>query len=662
MRRTRCSLVDFVLDAPSKQLRATARKVEHWRTRRLQESKANTNPYNKEQYINAFLLAQSAATAHHHAVEATPAAQAALTSNLSTLTASQELTKLAQELETRYISKASTAQSALARSDETPQELSLQTFKRKPASATTPIAFGAWRSADAGNTRLSEKIRSADVVWHCVIREARTPPELSPEVVQRALPHQSPPAVRRLLTFLQARSFRAATKPVNMERLQSEVTAALRALKYSRELQKNVALFVVFSLSCFREWCIASHFVLWLHAQWPSLAEFTADSPLSEAASVCLTDSSHFAALLFETVRWASPKNASLLPTLGEVEQFCGSFCGTRAESTTGGGAAGEGSHGGLLWAPVVAAPLLSVVGLRESVDGPLRGATEQVEGLVERYCCWRSMPESYYHRKKAKPLAYMPALAWGEYLRALHRCGASLADLQAAADRITDPSATRNAAQLTSSTHLWNAYLACSPGPHAVEVYESNAKHYHVQSTPATMAAIMTALLNENTAEMRAQARVLWGRLRKEQLAKRMTTGTCSTVIAYIRLLQAEGDATAVRDLMTSYEDLYECFGVPREWFEQQRQELEKEGRRGESITTGGLRVLRRASAAFPLLIPPAVQVALVHAARKPEARGAGTATGESEDVRAALERISSASPVACAPTLTAEDLAAMM
>ncbi|KPA73952.1 hypothetical protein ABB37_09538 [Leptomonas pyrrhocoris] len=663
MQRTRCSLLNFVLDTPSKQLRATSRKVEHWRTRHLKESKETTNSYHKEQYINAFLEAQSAAMMHRHAVEVAPSAQAALTRSSSVLTASRELTALALELEAKYSGKATAASHfSLMQSDEALPRRSLEASRGQSASCVAPIEFGAWRSAAATDARLRQKIRSVDVVRHCVIREARTPPELSPEVIERALPRRPPPAVQRLLAFVQSRSFRAATTPVEMDRLCCGFTAALRALKHSRELQKSVALFVVFSLSCYREWSTAAPFVLWLHAQWPSLANFPAAASPSavDPAMLHVADSSHFVALLFDTLRWASAVNAALLPTLEEAELFCDAAHRALAESTGGGGVVDEKDHDGPLWSPVVAAPLLSVVGLREGVDTPLRNSTQQLQRFADRYCIRRSMPSSYYHeKKKAAPLAYMPALAWGEYLRALHRCGASLLDLQAATDNITDAGVTRHARQLLSNTHVWNAYLACCPGPHALEVYERNRGRYHVQDTPATIAAVMTALLNAHTAETNAQARTLWSRLRKGQPAKKMITGTCSTVVAHARLLQAEGNAAAVRALLTSYEDLYECFGVPHEWFQQQRKELaERESRGRERAMADGLRVLLRASAAFPLLIPPAVQVALVQAARETGEEAAGISVREREVAQDAAALSSPAEP----PELTAEDLAAMM
>ncbi|KAL7697416.1 hypothetical protein NQL31_003884 [Lotmaria passim] len=682
MRRTRCFFVDFVFDTPLKKQRATARKVERWRTRNLQERRATTSPYHKEQYINAFLEAQSAAAVHRHAVAAKPAAQAAPTSSLTTsLTASHELTQLAQELRTRYGEEAVPAvETRLARTYERQRDLSFPDFQGHSKADGCAVAFGAWRSADGGNERLRQRIRAVDVARHCVIREARTPPELSPEVFQRTLPRQPPPSVQRLLNFAQSRSFRAASKPVRMDRLQVDVTAALRALRlHSREQQRSVAFFLVFSLSCCRDWRTASAFVLWLCTAWPTLAagdrEATgADAAASSstvdesAAARCTADASLFAALLFDTVRWASPKNSSLLPTLDELEGFCRAFhsrdIDSEARTAIDAGDESQDSPGPL-WAPVVAAPLLAVAGLRESLEAPrVTNASHRVQHLTDRYCIHRSVPTTYIHKKKkAQPLAYMPALAWGEYLRALHRCGASLLDIQAATDRITDADVTRNALQLLSNTHVWNAYLMCSPGSHAVEVYENNLKAYRVKDTPATVAAVMTALLNEKTAEATAKARALWRKLRIGHTGKKVIVGTCSTVVAHARLLAAENNVVAVRDLLMSYEDLYEIFGIPMDWHEKQRHELQMSETRAELTIRDGLRTLHSACAAFPLLIPPAVQMALTQAARSVTESAAGGASGfVEEDAKKAAGPLSAPSPAVKTPELTAEDLAAMM
>lgn len=671
MRRTHCALVNFVLDNPSKELRGTARKVEHWRTSRLQASRVTTSPYHKAQYINAFLEAQDAAIMHRHAVEAKSATQSALTSGLKPLTASHELTMLAQELETQYHRTAAAAGSHLMLSH---QDGAHPPAKASSSSDAAAVEFGAWRSVDSENTRLRKAIHSVDVMRHCVIREARTPVELSPEVIHRLLPHRPTPAVQRLLSYVQSRSFRAATKPVNADKLQAEVTAALRALRYSHALQKNVALYVVFSLSCYRDWQTASTFVLWLHLQWPSLADLSVTAASTSSSSIEKaaqgeTDASHFTALLFETLRWASPLRPSLLPTLDEVEQFCVAF--HRVANNVDGAFDGAGAdvrkeEQSPAWTPVVAAPLLSVVGLRESTAGAAPfDRVHQVQQLADRFCVYRSVPASYYHPKRQpQALAYMPALAWGEYLRALHRCGASLADLQAATDQLTDANITRHAAQLLSNTHVWNAYLACTPGNHAVEVYENNAKHYRVKETPATVAAVMTALLKDNTTASTREARALWKRLRQGPPARKTTTTTCSTALAYIRLVEAEGDTTgaSLTDYLLSYEDLYEGFGVPMEWFDKQRGELRVRVTAGELTMRDGLRVLHRACAAFPFLIPPAVQVALISAVRRAAIHTGHASTKRAEELHEVAERCSMVNADAGTAELTAEDLAAMM
>nr|ACS87886.1 conserved hypothetical protein [Angomonas deanei] len=662
MRQSRCRLIDYVLDNPVKKLRHTARKVEHLRTQHLQRQRETTNPYHKEQYVTAFVEAQSAAAVHKHAVEAKSDRHS---STPASLTTSTELTQLAHELEVTYGD--SQRQSSLAR---VPDHKKALTSPTATSTSNAVVEFGAWRSPDGGDVRLAARIRSIDVMRHCVIREARTPPELSPEVIERRLPTRVPPPARTLLTFIQSRSFRAATKPIDAERLENDVVAALRSLRHAPEVQKNVALYAVFSVSRFRDWSMASTLVLWLRQQWPLLVE-GATTESSDMSSTCMTDVSHFVALLCDTTRSAAPLQTTPPPSLEELEAFCRAFHFHHHDRCPDGESINDESLpcNGPLWDPVVSAPLLSLIGLDAERDSRTKPAVEllmQLERVVDRYCVRHALPMSYRHAKKsAQPLAYMPAIAWAEYLRARHRCGASLAELQAATDRITDPNKTRHATELLSNTHVWNAYLSCSPGPHAMEVYEKNLRPYHVAETPATVAAVMTALIeSEGTAKGAAQARALWERLLKTSSDKKMISRTSSTLVAYAKLLVLEGNAEALSKLLTSYDDLYECFGVPVEWFgKEQQRALKNDVSDGtDQKIKAGLRLLHRVCAAHPLLIPPLVQKTLLDATRQVTDERRVRLEKKREERESSIASAAAGVSMAEVPEITPEDLAAML
>ncbi|CAG9579188.1 conserved hypothetical protein [Leishmania major strain Friedlin] len=678
MRHTCHLFAGSVLDAPSLELRRTARRVAHAETRRLREKKAVTNPYHKEQYISAFLEAHSTALVHRHVVSTSASAKHIEKTPATALSAAQELTTLAQELDARYATHGSPARlarsSAEALSADNTTRLSISSLPHTPG-----IMFGAWRSTNGGDTRLRQRLRSADVMRHCVIRESRTPPSLSPEVIERMLPPRLPAPAQRLMVYLKSERFQRIPGPETCDRLESLLSAALRALHYSHELQRAVALYAVLCLSTFRDWHMASAIVVSLVHRWSTLVALSGMSS-SELMKAVHEDRSHIIALFLETVRFSSLRPSFTAPSLDELDKVCVELhkpfeevdtsaiaCFTHAGgSLDDNGTKRNGTAAAFSprWNPVVSAPLLSVMGLHRLNDSRFSGSeTAKMKSLAERFCLHRSRPSpSPSAPALASGPAYMPALAWGEYLRALHRCGASLAEMQEATDRITDKACTRHADSLLTSTHVWNAYLACSPGSHAKEVYEKNLRAYKVRETPATTAAVMIALLREGTAESRAEARTLWKRLQHVHVSGKMVPHTSSTLTAYIRLLEAEGQADALLGLLTSFEGLYEPFGVAPESFSRAVKAVHQRGR-GGSRTARGLDLLAHVCHAHPFLVPPLVRYTMVQAIEQTTTAAASAkvaVTGHNGRVEASL-------PIACpfaaaALEFSAENLAATL
>lgn len=674
-----------VLDTPSTELRRTTRRNARRETRQLQASRATTNAYHKEQYVSAYLEAHGAALVHQHATSASASArELAAAGPLATLAAtSQELTQLAQELERRYESGA--ARTSLSSSTPHIRD-GVQGQTSGPPSARTlthaplaPVQFGAWRSTATDNPRLRRRLHSADVMRHCVIREARTPPALSPEALQRALPQRPPAPARRLLAYLRCPSFARRAGAVELACLKADLTAALRALRYSRDFQRAVALYTLLCVSAFCDWPTASAFAVWLVRQWPALVTAPAVE-VSGVAQQLHADLSHAVALFLEATRGRCAEGPpSAAPTLAGLERVCVALHAAFEQPAD---ASSVVKHTGTthacntatppprpddspssaypLWGPVVAAPLLALMGT--SAQPAAQDDTAHVKALAARFCMHRApsrrTPRSAAQAPRPGP-AYMPELAWGEYLRALHRCGASLTQLQAETDRLTDAAHTRNADLLLSSTHVWDAYLACSPGTHAAEVYASNLRAYNVRETPATAAAVMTALLRDGTTEGRVAARVHWARLQQHS-AGPMLARTSSTLVAYVRLLEAEADAAALSALLYSFEDLYECFGVPQECVAAAARAPRGRPAEGHGTPAApGLDVLDGVCAAHPFCVPAEVR----HALRRAVARATETAPAADTEPVAARASASSASTLPpAALELSAEDLAAML
>ncbi|KAK7195153.1 hypothetical protein NESM_000439600 [Novymonas esmeraldas] len=666
MLHTRCLHRGGVFETPLAELRRTARRVAHSETRRLQQKRATTNLYHKEQYVTAYLEAHSAGLVHQHGVSASSGAKLIDQHPTTSLTTSHELTALAQELDARYGSREPSTLLDRATGQDTRAADARTALSRGTAGAGARVEFGAWRSTSSGgDVRLQRRLRSADVMRHCVVREARTPPSLSPEVLERALPSRLPPAAQRLRTLVRALNVHRSEDAVSVVQLQSRVTSALRALHYSRELQRSLALYIVLCVTAFTEWDRAAALLVWLVSQWPTLSAATPPRDASASGETVCADRSLFIALFLDTARSSLLRPSFGAPSLEAVERVC---CALHAACDTDSSATTSPSRSPR-WDTVVSAPLLSLMGVQrpsDNADTHRSSETVQMKALARQFCMQRSRRRSATATAHgddgatAGP-AYMPAVAWAEYLRALHRCGASLAELQEATDHITDPKHTRHADELLSSTHVWNAYLACSPGRHAKEVYEANLRAYKVVETPATTAAVMTALLRDGTAEGTAEARALWKQLQQRHASGNMVAHTASTLAAYANLLAREGNADALGELLTSFEDLYETFGVSQDFVARASAEAREHCDTSAPLERG-VAVLHRVCDAHPFLVPLPLRHGLVQAAAQVSSVSRASASAAEGVTDCGESGGDTAAPPATTLDLSADDLAAMM
>ncbi|SYZ68233.1 hypothetical_protein [Leishmania braziliensis MHOM/BR/75/M2904] len=140
------------------------------------------------------------------------------------------------------------------------------------------------------------------------------------------------------------------------------------------------------------------------------------------------------------------------------------------------------------------------------------------------------------------------------------------------------------------------------------------------------------------------------------------MILHTSSTLTAYIRLLEVEGQADALLGLLTSFEGLYEPFGVAPKSFARAVEEVHRRGNGGSGIEEG-LDLLACACNRHPFLVPPFVRYVLVRAIKRTStaaasAKAAVTGAGDrGETSRPVASRLSAAGV-----EFSAEDVAALL
>ncbi|RNF19320.1 oxidoreductase [Trypanosoma cruzi] len=464
----------------------TMKHVERRRVARAQAKKAaeGTNPYNKAQYINAFVEAQSARMTHEQILKEGAAEEQSLMA---------------------VVNAARPSVVVGSHNDVLPG-----------GAAADGVAFGSWRE---GNPALERVCMSMDRNLHCILRGAMTPPAFSPEALQRNAPTRLE-SVQRLLRLLHAEEHERWSK-VRLNAFSNRMESCLKSVCGEDFGMRQRLMAMLLQSAAMQSWELA--FQLYHDFFLPSLQEqrrrVEEDGRMTgiEAATSALV------AVLCETIR-------------------CHHQAGTRAigSGPSFNTVAGLAISSTFILLPVAAAPLFSVL-------QPSGNATWQsVLELTRRF------------QPNGSKRMYLPSIAWGEMLRAMHRMGASLVEMQGVVDIITDPSCTKNAEKHMRDTRLWNAYISVSDWQHALDVYSNNLPHYGVKETAATSAALMETLLRDGRW---GQALDVFRRLQKKE--GQLIIGTSSVFTAVFRALEQQGDWHAVTSLVMDFDHFLVHFGV---------------------------------------------------------------------------------------------------
>lgn len=576
--------------------------------RRVEQGRrAGTNPLHKAQYIQAFIEARAAMLSHQQQVDV----NALVALDERRVGPVTQLSSLAKELE-----------------------------------VAAPTAFGGWRTAPDSLQRQS---RAADFVLHCVLREARTPPGWSFEAFSRELPPLEKAPMRAVVELVrEARSVAqrgdVASEEAFVKQLRERYEAICRGAKgFVLTPPQQQALTSILLQRLVAEtgtWRLA-HAYLLLHLA--SSVDLAAPDGGATAAAAAVADTrrdvSQQVAVFAEAVRFVDLRGRAQIP-FEAVEALM-----ERAHQLLARGAAAARRPGGGRLAPVVAAPLLSILSCPRGED----------HTAVTRFC------ERYlFHYRRQR--VYMPALAWGELLRAMGRAGASLKEVQAATDEITDPARTQLADTLISSVHVWNGYLASTKdAAHALEVFESNRRHYGLRETPATVAVLMEVLARHGSgAESIAKGMALYRNLQASAGGK--VIGTASVLAALVSLMEVSLNLKELLRLCVDFHEVLVYFGVPERWWS-----VDTAGsslhQRINSVAETDLVVLLECVPEYvgyfnavcaQYTVPPVVQHALQDALGRVEA-------ALREQQQSASESASSGGG-AGAPLVSAEDLADLM
>nr|CCC89508.1 unnamed protein product [Trypanosoma congolense IL3000] len=202
---------------------------------------------------------------------------------------------------------------------------------------------------------------------------------------------------------------------------------------------------------------------------------------------------------------------------------------------------------------PVAAGPVFSLLGPSGPNDTGVRLSGATWRDAVQLVC--------YFHPERQRR-TYLPPLAWAELLRAVHRMGGSLKEVQMIVDIITDPTHTKHGEEHMHDTRIWNAYLTCSDWRHALDIFSNQWKHYDVKETADTSAALMHSLLRDG--EWRRALNV-FHRLRQKE--GQLITSTSSVLTAVVQALGQQGSWDALTSMLLDFEKFLAPLGIPHEW-----------------------------------------------------------------------------------------------
>lgn len=374
-------------------------------------------------------------------------------------------------------------------------------------------SFGSWR------------VRETSGCWsaaHCVC-EGRTPHSWSVESISSSMPSGLIRSIDRTIQQM------AACPPALSCELCTAYDAILREVSLA-SLELPLTSYFTYRIALAHGWRGSTSLLKHVLRSLPRLCSLQAVSQLIGIAA--------------DGVRIGLPLHAP--PSIEEVKQLLDLALQASGSSQ-------------LL--PATAAPVLSIL-YRESSSHGLAG---DVLDLAEHYFIQRS--------QDSRSLRYLPAVAWGELIRATSRCGASLEEIQLLVDTITDSRAVKHAEKLLQSTHLWSAYLSCSPPDHALSVY-AQREEYGVKDDPRLLASLMQSLLQGYEKQPCStyylkEAEKGW--LKLLTLEEQSSAIICvkSVLEAYISLCVAKNDMESLLSFAVGFDRFLRYWGVSREFWE---------------------------------------------------------------------------------------------
>eukprot|EP00796_Vickermania_ingenoplastis_P009463 gene9463-6645_t len=436
-----------------------------------------------------------------------------------------------------------------------------------------PVAeFGSWRRSEA---MLSGRLGRLNRLTHCVIREATTPPAWSAEALARQAPLHAGPWKALADAAAAADTGRGGAAAIGTSFQHLAATTAAPP-----EVLRAVA-------------CVLLQQFCWFHGWEAAVAFYERCVPLVKADR---TGAAQLLAVLAEGIRYSQPVHGA--PPWDRVVELAAA-------------AAGPGAS---LLPPVTAAPLLAIA------------QPPDLAALEARLLGHLIPPRG--------PRRFLPGLAWAELIRAYSRAGAPETAIRQLVDDVTDPQQTLHAELLLRSPHVWAAYLEVSPGAHALEVYEANRRHYGVQDGPRLVAAVMKAVLGDESTpkELRlSKAEALWSALQRR--GQEMIVFTTSAFESYAQLCVGKQDKAGLLALVSNYDDFFFYFGVPEQFWAEQHG--------GAALHRGAdlaVEFLEQCSSSFPFHIPPAVTAAVRRAMEETETEARINDVGMTPDALADL------------------------
>lgn len=476
------------------QLKKDQRKqVERYREKRAEGDTAN--PLNKQLYINAFVDVQSVAIQERKQQQLQRIQQTLVDGR-------SENDRLLSELTKALAPPAATATMTLQKKEH--KRNAPQTVRRNSSGLSTSGAtaealsgFGSWRQAPAPHQRA---LNYRELALHCIARGACSPVAFSQATLFSNIPRSAEP-VKALLNYIRT-SRQSATIKELVERLRQCQPAVGSLVTEDRHSPASALTSIVLQH--------VAH-----HAHWRS-----ALSLFGTLTTEGLCQPMHQSIALLEAMRYNAPLHGvpcystlrSLLTLLQEQQPTTNSL------------------------SPVLGAPLFSLL---KAPSATWMDVLQLVEMLSRT-------------NKKTK-LKYLPDHALGEAIRALHRTGATLPQLQSFIDSITEESADEGKSKEGSTgsssskwehaeehlrkPHLYTGYLEAAHWEESFRILEHHMPAYQCNPTAASYAAVMHSMTQGGRWDAALQLYPLLHRKAKASGGKLIAV-TAESVAAYFRSL----------------------------------------------------------------------------------------------------------------------------